>query len=146
MRKGSGTSYLYYRLGQFADLSEWEARRQSATFVLSREAGQRALELGLDYLQVAAFLAEWKKPRSDLPPAFELRLKVWLNYFGEVRRSKAIAIRAARAEQLDDLFKLPELSAMLEERVSSRVALIKPEYYERFLKRLSELDLFIDPE
>jgi hypothetical protein len=143
VKRQSGQPYLYYRLGQFADLVEWDASRQSATFVLSREAGERAQRLGLDYSKVAAFLAEWKKPRSELPPAFELRLKIWLGYFGRLKREQAVPIRAARTEQLDNLFKLPELAGMLLERVSATVALVKAEEFERFEKRLAELDLFL---
>ena len=48
----TGNPYLYYLLGQFADLVSWDAPKMSGEFRLSFEGGRRGQRVGLTYEEV----------------------------------------------------------------------------------------------
>ncbi len=143
VKLGSGSPYLYYRLGQFADLLDWEPAKQTARFELTSSAGVRAQRLGLTYLEVAQFLTEWCGLRTVLPTATRLRVKNWLGYYPTLTGYRSLSLKAVSPEQLDELFSLSEFAPLLIERASARVALIHEELLPEYQARLTELGVLI---
>ena len=78
VKEGFGNPYLLYRLGQFADLVDWQPENQSAEFRLTAESGKRAQNISLNYEQVRRFLVSVTGVFNRLSPSMELRLKGWL--------------------------------------------------------------------
>ncbi|NWJ95778.1 MAG: helicase-associated domain-containing protein [Chloroflexi bacterium] len=146
VKAGCGTPYLYYRLGQFAELVTWEASKQSAKFKLSLEASQRAQSLNLTYPEVARFLEQWCGTRTVLPTVTRLMLKNWLGYYPALIGYHTISLKAASAEQLDELFSLTEFAPLLIERASPLVALIREELLSQYRERLLVLGVAIEIE
>ncbi len=139
-----GNAYLYYRLGQFADLVEHRPNKQTATFELSAAAGKRGQSLGLTYDLVQAFLTQWGNPRQSLPPETTLILKNWLGYYSPLKGEKAVTLTTALRSQLDEIFSLPEFAPLLIERASPKVALVRQDLLEQLLPRLQEMGVEFD--
>jgi hypothetical protein len=144
VKAGYGTPYLYYRLGQFAELVTWEASKQSARFKLSLEASQRAKSLNLTYPEVARFLEQWCGTRTVLPTVTRLMLKNWMDYYPALTGCYTVSLKAASAEQLDELFSLTEFAPLLIERASPLVALIREEMLSQYRERLLVLGVTIE--
>jgi hypothetical protein len=143
LKEHSGNPYLFYRLGQFADLVNWNAAKQTASFELSAEAGQRAQRLGQTYDTVRYFLAAFSSPRKNLPPEMELTIKGWLGYYSPLKGERAISITATTAELLDDIFDIEEFKPVLIARATSKVALVKEEGFLQFRERLAEMGIVL---
>ena len=144
-----GNPYLYYRLGQFADLVEWNAAQRSAVFRLSAQAGQRAQALGLTYDQVSGFLQQ-RLPqeskgrlRRPIPLSAQMRLALrgWLGYYGAAMANRAILLRVTQRSQLDDIFELAEFGPALLDRSTARTALVRESHFPALLERLTALGM-----
>lgn len=139
----TGTPYLYYLLGRFADLLEWDRVRRSAVFGLSEAAGKRAQAGGLTYDDAVAVLEDWTGPRSHLSPATLLALKGWLGYYSPLASTPSITIRATQRSQLDDIMCISDLAALIIERPTPRTALVYADQFARFHDRLAALGICI---
>jgi hypothetical protein len=145
----AGNPYLFYQLGQFADLETWDKTRLSATFRLSAAAGQRAQQNGLTYQGVAEFLNEvLPRPTSrnryqadQIPPETALALKGWLGFYGPVQVEKVLAIRVGQAGQLVEIFGLEEFKPALLGWAGPNIALVKESHFEELAARLAELGM-----
>jgi hypothetical protein len=133
---GYAEPYLLYRLGQFADLLEWQPATQSATFKLSQQAGQRAQTLGLNYEQVSRFLVSVIGPYNPLNPSLNLALKGWLGFYNSesVQGEHAVTIQASEA-LLNDILNIPELAQLMLARTYS-TALLKATDFSLLQTRL----------
>lgn len=148
----TGNPYVYYRLGQFAELVSWDAATQSATFLLSAAAGQRAQRTGLTFDNVLSFLIPrlpsqvtkgFVRPAS-LPPAMVLALKGWLGYYSPLTGEKAITLQATQSSQLDEIFALEEFKPALINRAGPKTALVRESHFAALRTRLAELGLLIN--
>jgi Helicase conserved C-terminal domain len=135
-----GDPYLYYRLGQFADLIEWQTETNPALFEITASAGERAKRLGLDYPETKQFL---ETRGGKLKPELDLVLKHELGYYGAITSEKAVVLRVERAEQLDDIFSLAEFAPLLIERATSKVAIVRENLLAQYLERLRQLGINI---
>ncbi len=145
----TGNPYLYYRLGQFADLENWNPSQMSATFRLSLEAGQRAQVQGLILEEVSEFLVTHLPTRKmgaflmpqPLPPPLFLALKGWLGYYSPLQAEKAVTLQASQSTQLDDIFAQPEFAEALIGRAGPRTALVRESHFARLRDRLAALGM-----
>ena len=151
LKTHTGNPYLYYRLGQFADLVDWQPAQMTVTFQLSAEAGQRAQQNDLTFDKVNQFLTrllpmEGKarsglRPLGQLPPSARLALRGWLGYYSQPVAHKAILIKVTQSQQLDDIFSLPEFEQALLERPTSTTALVREDQFETLRERLASLGM-----
>jgi hypothetical protein len=144
-----GNPYLYYLLGQFADLVSWEAAKMSGVFQLSAQAGQRAQRLGLTYEIVLNTIRTWMKPekvrgyvqQAKLPAEMDLALKGWLGYYSPMLAEKALAVQVTQSEQLDNILSLPEFGAAIIGQAGPRTFLVRESHFAAFRTRLTELGM-----
>ncbi len=149
LKAQSGNPYLYFRLGQFADLVEWNPAQMSATFRLSAQAGQRAQQAGLTYDKVAHFVTSSQpevvtaqfRHAPELDGPMKLAMRGWLGYYSPPTGHKAIVLRVKTREQLDDIFSIAEFSPALLERSTPTTALIREDHFLRLRERLTELGM-----
>jgi hypothetical protein len=142
----TGNPYLYYLLGQFADLVSWDAAKMSGEFRLSAEAGRRAQRVGLTYEEVADTVRLWLKPEKNrgfmqapkLPVEMELALKGWLGYYSPLVAEKALAVQVTQSGQLDEIFEIPEFAPALVGRAGPRTFLVRESHFAALRARLAE--------
>jgi Helicase conserved C-terminal domain len=140
IRVKSGEPYVYYRLGQFADLVEWQAVTNTALFEITIGSGERAKRLGIDYFETKQYLEAWG---GKLSPAMDLVLKHELGYYGEIMSERAVILRVAKAEQLDDIFSLAEFTPLLIERATPKIAIVRESLLPQYSERLRQLGIII---
>ena len=142
----SGNPYLFYRLGQFAELETWNQKQFTATFRLTARAGQRAQQLGLTYDSVAQFLAQVlprpsRRNVDQLAPETILALKGWLGYYGPLQAEKALALQVAQESQLAEIFELEEFKPALLGWAGPTIALVRESHFEQLSARLAGLGM-----
>ncbi len=142
IKPGYADPYLLYRLGQFADLEEWQSKNQSASFVLSAPAAKRGLDFGLNYEAVRRFLMNVVGVTGAVSPAMNLALKGWFGFYQNeaVQGERAITLQAA-AGLLNDIAAVPEFNGSLLARPTPTTILVRESGFGRLQARLQEWGL-----
>lgn len=148
IKPGYADPYLLYRLGQFADVGEWQPKNQNASFTLSAQAAQRGLAFGLNYEAVRRFLMNVVGVTGAVSPAMNLALKGWFGFYQNesVRGERAVTLQAA-ANLLNDIAAIPEFNGFLLARPTLTTILVRENNFVRLQERLQEWGLrVIAPE
>ncbi len=144
----SGNPYVYYRIGQFADLVAWDAATLSATFQLSAQAGRRAQQTGLTYQNAVYILKTWMQSERTgrggafirtppLPAEMELALKGWLGYYSPLVAEKALTVQVTQSSQLEEIFGIKEFEAALIGKAGPRTFLVRESHFPALRARLA---------
>ncbi|MBN9390175.1 MAG: helicase-associated domain-containing protein [Chloroflexi bacterium] len=149
VKPGAGNPYLYYRLGQFADLESYAPQKFTATFRLTAAAGQRAQQQGLTFESVIKFLEmvlpqparRGKSSVDPVAPDTLLALKGWLGYYSPLQAEPALTIQSTQAAQLRDIFQLEEFQSALLGWAGPNIALVRQGEYEEVAARLADLGM-----
>jgi hypothetical protein len=149
VKPNAGNPYLYYRLGQFADLESYVPQKFTATFRLTARAGQRAQQQGLTFESVIRFLEmvlpqparRGKSSFDPVAPETLLALKGWLGYYSPLQAEPALTIQSTQADQLRDIFQLEEFQGALLGWAGPNITLVRQSEYEKVAARLAELGM-----
>jgi hypothetical protein len=149
VKPNAGNPYLFYRLGQFADLESYAPQKFTATFRLTARAGKRAQQQGLTFESVIKFLEmvlpqpprQGKSSLDPVAPETLLALKGWLGYYSPLQAEPALTIQSTQADQLRDIFQLEEFQPALLGWAGPNIVLVRQSEYEKVASRLAELGM-----
>ncbi|MEI6043002.1 MAG: helicase-associated domain-containing protein [Chloroflexota bacterium] len=135
--------YLFYRLGQFADLESWDEASQKAVFKLSAASIKRGRTFGQDYSQISSTLRHWLSVKEIISTETLLALKGWTGYYGEtaLKTERVIALQASSSAILDDIFSVPRFQLALANRATPTIVLVKEAEFEQLRGDLESLGL-----